>query len=95
MLQNKKHEFYYNKKILLFGSPKVGKTTLISLLNNKPFITDYFPTNEGTFHFNIIPFRHKTLPCPNLHSFQKHKPPFRFPRNQTSSRSPFIYINSS
>ena len=41
--------FAFNKKILLFGGQKVGKTTLIKFLENSDLIEEYIPTESKIY----------------------------------------------
>lgn len=46
--------FAFNKKILLFGGQKVGKTTLIKFIENSDLIEEYIPTESKIYLKNYL-----------------------------------------
>ena len=45
----KEPEFISYKKIVIFGSERVGKSTLVAKMEGNSFSEEYIPTEQGNF----------------------------------------------
>lgn len=50
MVEINKYGFWYNKKVIIFGDEKVGKTSLISIFNKKNFKKNILKQSKVSIH---------------------------------------------